>query len=64
MYNHKTKLYMTAEKPLAELFVISQHGEISDEVFALDRCKSRLSEMQTEKYMAEPSYFKSLGEFN
>jgi protein AFG1 len=48
---------MTAEKPLSELFIINQHGEVSDEVFALDRCKSRLSEMQTEKYMAEPSYF-------
>jgi len=57
MYNHKTKLYMTAEKPLEELFINPMIGEVTDEAFALDRCKSRLNEMQTKKYMDEPSYY-------
>ena len=51
------KLYLTAEKPLEELFVNPMIGDVTDEVFALDRCKSRLNEMQTKKYMEEPSYY-------
>lgn len=57
IYNHKTKLYITAEKELLELFENPFVGEATDEVFALERCKSRLTEMQSKKYMEEPSYF-------
>lgn len=50
---------MTCEKPLEELFVNPSVGEASDEVFAMDRCKSRLTEMQSKKYQEEESYYEN-----
>ena len=49
-------MYISAEKVLAELFEISLEDGPSDEMFALDRCKSRLIEMQSQKYMQEAAY--------
>jgi protein AFG1 len=45
MYNHKTKLYCSAERDLMNLFVVKNTGESYDEEFALERCRSRLKEM-------------------
>jgi len=39
------------------LFQISLEDGPSDEMFALDRCKSRLAEMQSKHYMDEPAYY-------
>jgi len=58
LYNHKAKLYMTATGPLHDIFKITFEDGPSDEVFALDRCKSRLIEMQSQHYLEEPSYYK------
>ena len=49
-------MYISADKALAELFEISFEDGPSDEMFALDRCKSRLIEMQSHKYMQEAAY--------
>lgn len=45
MYNHKTKLFCSAERDLMNLFVVKNSGENYDEEFALERCRSRLKEM-------------------
>jgi len=57
IYNHKVKLYVSATKPLLNLFKVSAEDGPSDEMFALERCKSRLMEMQSHKYMEEASYY-------
>ncbi len=57
IYNHKVKLYISAEEPLSNLFVITKEDGPSDEMFALDRCKSRLIEMQSMHYRDEPTYY-------
>lgn len=57
MYNHKVKLYISATESLNELFKIDKEDGPSDEMFALDRCKSRLIEMQSKRYMDEPTYY-------
>ena len=55
MYNHKRRLYINGEVPLNEMFV-NPLDELTDEVFALERCKSRLHEMQSQKYLDEASH--------
>lgn len=57
MYNHKTKLYCSAERDLMNLFVVKNKEESYDEEFALERCRSRLKEMQSKEYLESPSYF-------
>jgi len=57
LYNHKVKLYISATESLNELFKIDKEDGPSDEMFALDRCKSRLIEMQSKRYMDEPTYY-------
>lgn len=57
LYNHKVKLYISSSEPLNNLFKISLEDGPSDEMFALDRCKSRLAEMQSKHYMDEPAYY-------
>ena len=51
LYNHNVKIYCLAVDAIDNLF-IKEAGtdEIYDEVFAFDRCVSRLKEMQTEYY--------------
>jgi hypothetical protein len=48
---------VSATKPLVNLFKVSAEDGPSDEMFAMERCKSRLMEMQSHKYMEEPSYY-------
>ncbi|CAD8118461.1 unnamed protein product [Paramecium sonneborni] len=57
MYNHKTKLYCSAERDLMNLFIVKNKGDQYDEEFALERCRSRLKEMQSKEYLETPSYY-------
>lgn len=41
---------MNAPTELMELFVVKKESEAYDEEFALERCRSRLYEMQTKEY--------------
>ena len=50
VYNHKVKLFISAERDINNLFVIKTSGESYDEEFALERCKSRLIEIQSHEY--------------
>ncbi len=51
IYNHKVKLFISAEKDLMNLFQVKTGGESYDEEFALDRCRSRINEMQSQEYL-------------
>jgi predicted ATPase len=57
IYNHHVKLYVTAQTDLMSLFVVKTGNESYDEEFALERCRSRLYEMQTKEYINKPSYY-------
>eukprot|EP01017_Pseudomicrothorax_dubius_P041471 TRINITY_DN6638_c0_g4_i2.p1 TRINITY_DN6638_c0_g4~~TRINITY_DN6638_c0_g4_i2.p1 ORF type:complete len:314 (+),score=76.33 TRINITY_DN6638_c0_g4_i2:544-1485(+) len=57
MYQHKVKLYITAARDLNNLFVRTGAG--TDEEFAVDRAISRLVEMQSKRYMSQPSHFEA-----
>ncbi|KAL4439508.1 hypothetical protein ABPG74_003910 [Tetrahymena malaccensis] len=72
IYNHRTKLYMTCQVSLDELFDINNqipkqgaqklydvdYKEPQYDVdFALERCKSRVVEMQTRDYNDELTYY-------
>lgn len=39
-----------------DLFTTDDGGEASDEYFALERCKSRIHEMQTQEYLDQEAY--------
>lgn len=48
---------MQAATTIENLFHTKGVEATSDELFAVDRCVSRLTEMQSKKYMDETSYF-------
>jgi len=56
IYNHKVKLYVSAQTDITHLFV-TKSTIITEEVFAIDRAKSRMIEMQSKKYLEEDSYY-------
>ena len=57
IYNHRVKLYITAQRSIKNLFISSKDIEVTDEIFAIDRCKSRMIEMQSKRYLKESSYY-------
>ena len=59
MYNHSVKLFCTAARDLENLFERSDNAKGFDESFALDRCISRLIEMQSKEYLEKESYFQA-----
>lgn len=60
LYNHNVKLYCLASDDISKLFVKEAGTEEHyDEVFAFDRCSSRLREMQTEYYFNKAHKFYS-----
>jgi len=70
LYDHQTKVVVTADRDAITLFEVSEEDRktsVADEIFAWDRTVSRLTEMQSTKYLSEairrldPSDF--LGQF-
>lgn len=58
LYSHNVKVYFYAADKLDKLFLKEEGTEGHyDEVFAWDRCLSRLTEMQTEYYFKKPHKF-------
>lgn len=56
LYNNKVKLYCSSRRDLKNLS--PKKGQNAyDEEFALDRCISRIVEMQSKKYLEEESYW-------
>ncbi len=51
MYECNVKLVLQAEASPSELFCIEANSSSSDEAFAIDRTRSRLEEMGSEKYL-------------
>lgn len=58
LYNNKVKFYCSSSKDLDHL-APKKGNNAYDEEFALDRCISRLVEMQTKKYLEEESYLQT-----
>jgi len=52
------KLYCSSQRDLKNLAPNKGQGAF-DEEFALDRCISRIVEMQSKKYLEEESYWQS-----
>ena len=58
VYNNKVKLYCNAETNISELTrSIKAEEVVSEEEFAINRCKSRLVELQSREYKAQKSYW-------
>lgn len=53
IYNHKTKLIIQSEVDLDQLFYFDE-DTISEEIFMMHRCLSRLLEIQTKAYLSLP----------
>ena len=64
LYNSKTKLYCSSRRDLNNLFEkpkSTNTGQTQvaayDEEFALERCRSRIVEMQTKRYMEMETFY-------
>lgn len=66
LYDHQTKVILTADRDPITLFEVSEAERSDgtfDEIFAWDRTVSRLTEMQSTKYLSEAARSMSSGEF-
>lgn len=62
IYNHRVKLYTSSTVPLSELFTNRGAASSSEENFMIERAISRLTEMQTDKYLNEKTHLQQESE--
>jgi predicted ATPase len=66
LYDHQTKVILTADRDPISLFEVTEaerRDGTFDEVFAWDRTVSRLTEMQSTKYLSESARSMTSGDF-